>query len=521
MVRARVFITQLKGWRRWLFCLAMGALTTAALPPLHAIPLLLISFPALIWLIQSSPRLRDALSAGWWFGFGHFTIGFYWLANAFLVDAARFAWLIPAAVLGLPALLALFPAIASALCWRIRRRGVAGVITFALLWTAMEWLRGHMLTGFPWNLIGYSWTFSDEISQLAATVGIYGLSLIALTVFGIPALLGDNGGFRLRLVPQLVAIAAVAAIWGYGYLRLAAAPRYESTGIIVRLVQANIPQADKWRADRREPNFRRFVELSKGDGGPRPRVIVWPETAVPFFLSREIGRRQTIAQLVERDGFVVTGAPRISPTGASQLQIWNSVVVIDHRGAIVATYDKAHLVPFGEYLPLRGIFSRLGIDKLVYGPVDYSAGLGPRTLRLGSLPPVGPLICYEGIFPGSVTDPTNRPAWLLNVSNDGWYGISAGPHQHFAMARLRSVEEGLPLVRAANTGISGVVDSFGRVIARLELGESGFVDADLPQPVDFKTIYGQYGDLVVLPLALILVAIGFFSGVMTGTARHD
>ena len=523
MVRARTFVVGLKGWHRWLLCASLGALATTALPPLHAIPVLLISFPALIWLIESSPRMRDALLAGWFFGFGHFVIGFYWLANAFLVDAARFAWLIPFAVLGLPVVLAVFTALAAAISWRVRLAGLAGVLVFALSWTAMEWVRGHVLTGFPWNLIGYSWAFSSEIIQVAAIFGVYGLSLMTVVVGGLPALWVNPWGLEGRahqgFAAALIGVAVLAGAWGYGHSRLIAAPNNTSSGITIRVVQANVSQANKWRADRRESNFQRYLSLSESTDSQRPNVIVWPETAVPYFLSREVGRRNVIGDLVDDGGFVVTGAPRVSAAGEGTARIWNSVVAIDQNGAIAAAYDKYHLVPFGEYLPLRPILSAIGIDKLVYGPTDYSAGAGPETLHLGDLPPVGPMICYEAIFPGRVVDPRERPGWLLNVSNDGWYGLSAGPHQHFAMARLRSVEEGLPLVRAANTGISGIVDSFGRVVAKISLGESAVVDVELPQPVEITPIYGRYGDVVLLGLVLIMVVITFFLGVMTRTAR--
>ena len=520
MVRVHAFVSGLKGWRRAMLCMGLGALATGALPPLHAIPFLLISFPALIWSIDASRRMRDAVMIGWWFGFGHFVIGFYWLANAFLVDAARFGWLIPFAVLGLPVVVAAYTAIAAGIYWRFHVRGVAGIAVFALSWTAMEWLRGQLFTGFPWNLIGYGWVFSDEVIQFAATFGIYGLSLVTVAVAGLPALIGSADSSRNKYAPQLLGLAVLAAIWGHGYWRLDSAPIPVSSNITLRVVQANVSQVDKWRADRRQANFNRYLELSRSAGTTQPRVIVWPETAVPYFLSRELGRRLAIGDLVERGGFVVTGAPRISPPGDSKTRIWNSVIAIDHTGAIAAAYNKFHLVPFGEYLPLRGLLGRIGIEKLVYGPIDYSAGAGPTTLRLGDLPPVGPLICYEAIFPGAVTDPADRPDWLLNVSNDGWYGISAGPHQHFAMARLRSVEEGLPLVRAANTGVSGVVDSFGRVIAKIGLGESGVVDVYLPQPIEITPVYGRYRDLMLIPLALVLVAIVMLLGVMMRTARR-
>ena len=520
MVRAHTFVSGLAGWRRWFPCLCMGAMAAGALPPLYAVPVLLISFPVLLWSIDASPRLRDALLCGWWFGFGHFVIGFYWLANAFLVDAARFGWLIPFAVLGLPMIVAVYTAIASAIYWRLQVRGVGGIIIFALSWTAMEWLRGHLFTGFPWNLIGYGWAFSDQFIQFAAIFGAYGLSFITVVVAGLPALFGSTSNPRGQFVPQLVGLVVLATIWGHGYWRLETTRTGAPSDVVVRVVQANVSQADKWRADRRENNFNRYLELSQGAEGKLPHAIIWPETAVPYFLSREVGRRGAIGDLLDGEGFVITGAPRISPRSQATTQIWNSVIAIDHTGAVAGAYDKSHLVPFGEYLPLRRLLGRLGLEKLVVGSIDYSAGSGPVTLHLGNLPPVGPLICYEAIFPGAVVDPDDRPAWLLNVSNDGWYGISAGPHQHFAMARLRSVEEGLPLVRAANTGISGVIDSFGRVVAKINLGKAGFIDVVLPQPIDEETIYSRYRDLTLALLALIMVAIVLLLGVMTRTARH-
>ena len=497
-------VAGLTGWRRRLLSFLLGAVAAAALPPLHAVPVLLVSIPGLLWLIASARTGREAFAVGWWFGFGHFLIGLYWIANALLVDAARFAWLIPAAVVGLPAALAVFPGLAAAVQRALAPRGAAAVPAFAVAWVAAEWLRGHLFTGFPWNLLGYSWTFSVEMLQIASVVGVYGLSLITVAVAGLPALLGDGEARRSVAGLQMAGILLLALLWGYGHLRLAPAPSLAASDVLLRIVQANIDQEDKWRADRRDANFRRYLAMSGAAGSPD--VTIWPETAVPYFLSRESARRRAIAALLAPGAFLVTGAPRISAPARTPVTIWNSVVAIDRSGAIAATYDKFHLVPFGEYLPLRGVLARLGIDKLVYGPVDYTAGPGPALMRLATVPAFAPLICYEAIFPGAAAETAVRPAWLLNVSNDAWYGISAGPHQHFAMARVRSVEEGLPLVRAANTGISGVVDSFGRVVARVGLGEAGAVDVPLPRALDSATPYGRFGDLTTLGLALLALA---------------
>jgi len=513
MERWRQRVAGLAGWRRWLLSFALGAAAAGALPPLNAIPVLLVSFPGLLWLCETSPRRRDAFVIGWWFGFGHFVIGLYWLANAFLVDADRFAWMIPIAVVGLPAVLAVFPALAVAAQKAIGYRGAGAGFSFAVVWTASEWVRGHVLTGFPWNLTGYSWSFSVEVLQITAVFGIYGLSLITIALACLPATFGDTAARRSSVQLHLAGIVVIVALWSYGHVRLAAAPSLAESDVTIRIVQANIAQADKWKAEHRDSNFHRYLQMSGAEGFPD--LIVWPETAAPYFISREARRRQEIAGILADGSFLVTGAPRISPALEKDVRVWNSVVAIDRKGDVAAIYDKVHLVPFGEYLPLRPLLRLLGVDKLVYGPIDYSAGNGPAALRLGTVPPFGPLICYEAIFSGAVIERSARPSWLLNVSNDGWYGISAGPHQHFAMARVRSVEEGLPLVRAANTGISGVVDSFGRVVARIGLDEAGIVDALLPHRIEPETLFGRFGDLATLWLAILMVVVGRISGAIT------
>ncbi len=276
-------------------------------------------------------------------------------------------------------------------------------------------------------------------------------------------------------------------------------------GVRLRLVQANIAQHHKWRDDLRADHFARHVELTAAPAAAPITLVIWPETAVPYLLDREPERLAMIADLVPPGGLLITGAVRATPEGMTPFQVWNSLRVIDDGGAVVATYDKHHLVPFGEYVPFRGI---LTLVKLTAGAVDYSPGPGPRTLALDGLPSVSPLICYEAIFPGQVTDPDDRPGWLLNVTNDGWYGVSTGPYQHLAQARLRAVEEGLPLVRAANTGISAVVDSFGRVTASLGLAKAGVVDAALPMALPDPTPFARAG---AWPFLFVLAAIGLWA----------
>ncbi len=484
---------------------ALGAVASAGLPPWGAVPLLIPAFTGLVWLIDGSRQARAPLAAaalaGWWFGVGHFASGLYWVAEALLVDADSHAWLIPFAVGGLAAGLGLFPALAAALTrmvvgagWAV---GAGRVLAFAGLWTLVEWVRGWIFTGFPWHLVGTAWSGVDAMLQPAALFGIWGLSLLTVAAAAAPACLADGRRGHAVLAGSALALALA---WTGGLVRLAAAPDADTVpGVRLRLVQASIPQRLKWLPELRAQHLATHVTLSLRPpvpGAPAPTHVIWPETAVPFLLLEDEAARAAAARAVPSGGLLITGTVRADGRG----QAWNSLVAIDRTAAVVATYDKAHLVPFGEYAPLRGI---LPLGKLI--PGDFVAGPGRVTLRLPGLPPASPLICYEAIFPSRVLAASDRPAWLLNVTNDAWFGAGAGPRQHLATARMRAVEEGVPLVRAANTGISAVVDPYGRVVARLGLGVAGVLDADLPRALGAVTPYGRLGDwwLAILGAGLV------------------
>ncbi len=485
----------LGGWRRAGVATALGLIAIAAQPPISALPVLLVAFPGLIWLLDGCDRGRQAAAVGWWFGFGYFSAGLYWLGNALLVDPARFGWMIPFAVGGVSAYLALFPALACYLCRRAGRTGVARIFVFATAWAAAEWLRGELLTGFPWNPLGNVWVASDAMMQGAAVVGVFGLGLVTALAVAMPAVLGDGG--RRRWLAPAAALAGLALIGAGGAWRLAAAEPGVVAGVSLRIVQPNIDQRDKWRANRRDENLARQVRLSLTAGLGGITAVIWPESAVPYFLGREDGLRQALAAAVPPGGMLLTGAPRAETSPDGPLKLWNSFYAIDDKGTVRATYDKFHLVPFGEFVPLRWL---LGLTKLVPGDVDFSPGPGPRSLHLAGLPAVSPLICYEAIFPGEVTQQGAPPGWLLNLTNDGWFGRSSGPYQHFASARMRAVEEGLPLVRAANTGISAIVDAHGRVVRRLGLGAEGVIDGPLPVALARRTVFARFGNLTLLAL---------------------
>jgi apolipoprotein N-acyltransferase len=377
-----------------------------------------------------------------------------------------------------------------------------------VFWCGAEWLRGHVLTGFPWNLIGYAWSgaFPGSLAMLQVTslVGIYGLSLLTVTAAMLPATLGDLGGRRWP--PLLAAAALIAACFAFGWARLdAAGMAGMQPDIRIRIVQPSIAQSLKNDPGERLTSFRRQLALSSepAESGAPFNVLIWPEASAPPFLERDAAARTAIAALLPANGLALVGTERSDPPPGPLEHFWNSMAAVDHAGTIPGFYDKAHLVPFGEYVPFRGV---LPMDKITPGTIDFSAGPGPRTLHLPGLPPVSPLICFEAIFPGAVIDPADRPQWLLNISNDAWYGFTSGPFQHFAIARVRAIEEGLPVVRAANNGVSGLIDPMGRVLRRMSLDIVGTVDVPLPRALP-PTLYEQSGDAFFL--AALPVLLGF------------
>ena len=484
----------------------LGALSVLALAPVFAFPVLWATIPGLTALLAGRGILH-AGAIGWGFGFGFHLGGLYWIANALLVDAARFGWLWPFAVILVPALLAVFAGLASASVAWIERRAEVDAITrmllLALAWALFDWLRGGVLTGFPWNALGYVWSVSDVSMQAYAYLGVPAAGLVTFLAAGAPlALLSPR---RRPLAAALLTAPALLLLAGAGLrLQNAVDPGVQANARL-RLVQPNIAQQDKWNPALRDRHIETLLKLSAGPGYGEIDALIWPETAAPFVLAREAGRRRLLALLAPKGGALITGAVRTRRRTGEVNGIWNSIQAIDRRGEIIAQYDKHHLVPFGEYLPFRPLLSWFGLDKIVQGAGDFVAGGGPALLRVAALPPFRPLICYEAIFPSEVAAPA-RAAWLLNVTNDAWYGDSSGPRQHLVMAQARAVEQGVPLVRATNTGISAVTDAYGRIVARLELGQRGVLDVDLPQPLATAGLYGRYGDGLFALLWLILAA---------------
>ncbi len=497
-------LAQQRGWRAWLIAFVCGLLAAASLPPLSVVPAVFVAATVLVWQIDGASGWRPALALGWWFGLGHFLAGTYWISNALLVEADRFWWMIPFATIGLSAYLALYPAAACGFA-RLLRPGIARVAGLALAWTAMELLRGIALTGFPWNPIGSIWADYPAMIQSAALFGVFGLSLCTMALAAAPALLARGPG-AARTVPVGIAM-VLAAAWAGGAARLAGAGDATVPGVRLAIVQPDIDQRDKVQAGLRRRNFARHARMTFDRVGPGVTHVIWPETAIGLPIDRVPSVTRAIAAAIPDGGWLIAGAVRASPPGESPVRVWNSLHAFDRRGQVVASYDKAHLVPFGEYVPLRSI---LGFAKVAGGRMDFSAGPGPRTLEMPGAPPFGALICYEAIFPGAVVGPGRRPAWLVNLTNDGWFGASAGPHQHFAGARLRAVEEGIPVVRAANSGISGVIDAHGRTRASLGIGRAGVLEAALPAALPSSTPFSWLANVPVAILSFFGAAMLFW-----------
>ncbi len=507
------------GWKRAMIALVAGALSALAMAPFNAWPILFLTIPVAVWLLDGAGAGRlggvpAAALSGWWFGFGYFVAGLYWVGYAFLVDADTFAWLLPFAVMGLPAGLALFMALGFGLARLIWTPDAFRILSLASALTFTEWLRGHILTGFPWNTFGYALTEPLALAQTASLVGLWGLTFIAIAVFASPAILTDDRAVTRRpWIALTLAVAVLAAMGIYGTLRLAGHPTRFVDKVKLRLMQPNLKQDVKFNYAAKQAVMDKYLSLSDRATGPKSSgvrdatILIWPESAFPFFLAREADAMAQIANLLPQGTVLVTGAirPPDQPAGTQITRAYNSIYVIDHDGTILSVYDKLHLVPFGEYLPFQSAMEKLGFVQITKMRGGFIPGDRRRTMTVPNAPGMLPLICYEAIFPGDIIPGGDRPGWIVNLTNDGWFGISTGPYQHLQQARLRAVEEGLPLVRAANTGISAVIDPFGRIVAHLELGTEGVLDSALPKSAS-PTIFSRVRDIPAA-LAIALSAI--------------
>ncbi len=508
-----------------LSALLCGVIAVPALPPYGYIFTLFIAFSGLIILLDRAKSAKRAFALGYAFGFGFFSVGLAWVSNALLTEGMGFAALAPLPPIGFGIWGGFFPACVCLVAYKAKE-GWRRIAVFAAAWGVSEWVRAWLFTGFPWNLIATVWTPYPEMLQTASVWGAYGLS--AFTVFSVSLCsllyrknLPEKGSASwMPGVYSKTTACVLALIFGafalFGVNRLkdnSLLPDDNIRGIKIRLVQPDIPQGQKWNKAQAEEMLMKHVHLSREKGAETLTHVIWPETATQFLLEQDEFARAMAINALKPGAVLITGGLRIekdkAPLNPSfPFKLYNSILVFDDAGYLLAKYDKSHLVPFGEYAPLRSTLPFM--KKFTPGAVDFSSGDGVKTVNMKRQLPVGMLVCYEVIFPAEVVDEDNRPYWLLNVTNDGWYGNSAGPYQHFAAAQMRAVEEGIPLVRAANTGISGVIDAYGVVRASLPLGTKGYLDTGLPRRTPNPTLYARFGNAIPLGLFAVVLLLAFF-----------
>ncbi|MEP3277559.1 MAG: apolipoprotein N-acyltransferase [Stappiaceae bacterium] len=524
------------GWQRLFFAFFFGALSALSQAPYNFFPVLWFTFPSLVWLLDSTGIGRDeqkkgavtsAFSVGWSFGFGYFLAGLWWIGAAFFVDADEFGWMAPIAVLAMPAGLALFWGIALALARLFWREDWRRILLLAIALSTAEYFRSVILTGFPWNALGYVFAGNGFMAQAAAVVGISGLNFLAVFIFSAPAALISGSAVSRTAGRIVVSVAGIGLmlISGFGLYWLSGPEAEAMSDVRVRIIQPNIPQREKWRPENRQLILDKYIELSQfqaadaGGDEPVPPLLIWPESAFPFLLTEEPGALSKIARMLPQGAHLVTGAIRQIDLGAAK-STFNSIYVIGHEGTILDVYDKVQLVPFGEYVPFQPFLERIGIEQLTRLPGGFSAGYERKNLQIPGLAPVSPLICYEVIFSGQITSDAaedvteqNKAQWIVNVTNDAWFGDTPGPHQHFAQARLRAIEEGLPLLRAANTGISAIINANGIVLSSLKIDSEGVIDGYLPEARSTALfLYSRrYALLVLILVSICIILVGSYA----------
>ncbi|WP_161957326.1 apolipoprotein N-acyltransferase [Aestuariivirga litoralis] len=499
-----------------------GAIIAIGLPPLGWWPLAFLGFPLFLMLLASGPRKgwRDGFGLGWAFGLGYFAVAFHWIGFAFLVQADTYLWMMPFMLGILAGGMAIYWGLAALLARRFGGNGLQLALTFSAVLAGAEWLRGHLLTGFPWAAPGLLVDGMGGVAQAAAVIGMTGLSLLVILWASLP-LVFLQGGSRASRVAAAVILLSLPAVWIWGDARLRTARDDMVPGVAIRIVQPNLPQDETWREDNARQILDDLEQLSALPTAERPEGIggishvVWPESAVPFLIDESPVARAELAPLLGGRTVLLTGAVRLDRKGEGEdPDAHNSIIVFDGRAEPVARYDKWRLVPGGEFLPLAWLLEPLGFRKVVQTPGSFVPGPGPRTITLPGGLRAALTICYEAIFPQRLVDDAERPQVIVNVTNDGWFGRSTGPWQHLAQARLRTIEQGLPMIRAANTGISAVIDPYGRTLRMLPLMEKGVVDSPLPVALS-PTPYGRWGDFWLVLLATAVLGCAYLAGKST------
>ncbi len=519
----------LSGWQRYGTALLAGFISALAMPPFDLVFVLFFTFPVLVWLMDgaaSEPstnmfaKLMDGFKPGFFFGFGYFFAGLWWIGNAFLVEAEDFLWALPIAIVAVPLALALFWGAATSIARLFWSGDTGRLFMLAACFTLFEYLRGFVATGFPWNPISGAAYFTPVMMQSSSVVGIYGMTAFAVFVFStagaiVPGI--DNQSRTRKFAFILSCLFAVTHV-GYGVWRLQEATTDFVPEVELRLIQPNIDQRYKFDRDKEAENFQTYMDLSTSVGKEEEKQglsgtthLIWPESAFPYLLTERRDTLASIGAMLPEGTNLLTGAARAeAATSGGEGFVFNSIYVINHQGEIVSAADKTHLVPFGEYVPFKKVAQNLGIEQLANQDGGFEPGSSRKLLSTGIGPKILALICYEIIFSGNLWNEAERPGWIVNLTNDAWFGNTPGPYQHLRQAILRGVEEGLPVVRVANSGVSGVYDAYGRTIQQLPLGQAGFIDSKLPialKPTLFKIWSGK--------LLWIIFGVFFFMGLLS------
>jgi apolipoprotein N-acyltransferase len=488
---------------RILFLLALGAASGLAMPPLNLWWILGLTIPGFLIVTKKSTR---PFLHGWIFGFGYFIAALHWIGYAFFVDAKTDLWMMPFAVGGLAGAAAVYWGLANWASTKLVQRGFLVWLAYPLCIGAAEYLRGVLLTGFPWAVPGLAVDGMGGVAQLASVIGMNGLTFVILLWAATPIAVFE--GHRKSAVALLLVLPLA---WGWGQLRLVQTPTQFVEGVGIRLVQPNISQNDKWRSSNARNIFDQLLALS---AKPAPRDfaithVIWPESAVPFLIDESAEGKAELRPILADNKILLTGAVRRSspkPVDGIEPKYFTSILVFNSAAEVVATYDKWHLVPGGEYLPLEWLLEPLGFRKVVPIPESFTAGPGPTTTVIPGAGPVSLQICYEDIFSGTTINRSQRPDWIVNVTNDGWFGNSVGPYQHVAQLRLRAIEQGLPVARAANTGVSAIIDPVGRYIEITDLGVEVTRDSRLPAKIQ-PTVYSIINDFALVAILIFIFSI--------------
>lgn len=509
-------ILLMTGWRQTALAFVAGAATVLAQAPFHFFAVCFLTFPLLVWLLDGAiarpsrswvASVWPAFATGWWFGFGYFVAGLWWIGNALFVDATEYAWLWPFAVTLIPAVLAVFYGLAAVFARILWSDGLARIFALAFGFGVAEWLRSYAFTGFPWNAVGYAAMPVPMLMQSASVVGLYGMNVLAVLVFALPAAFAQ-ARWRAALAAFLI-VGLLGANAGYGYWRLDRAADADETAKLVRVVQPAIDQSEKWDQAARDEIFDTLLKLTTGENetGSKPAIVIWPETSVPFILTEAPNAVAAIAGALDDGQLLLAGAVRAGEAAeGEEPTYYNSILALNGDGVIIDAADKKHLVPFGEYLPFKEIAERLGLQKIADADRGYSPAERRRTMLLPGGLVVLPSVCYEAIFPYAVEADGDLPTLMVNVTNDAWYGDTPGPYQHLQQARIRAVENGWPLARAANNGVSALFNSYGRQLDALGYGVPGAIEAPLAPPLA-GTLYRSHGWKIVLALILAFACI--------------